>query len=130
MARLSGARAGGPRRTTVARTPYWRPDTKQWTFIPTGPTHRQAVEIVDQETGEMQHTMDQYQAKGWTPLFAIPDGDPRRDLLPRNHQEMMRDHKATAVIPFDSAKFKKAAKELEVELPAEDESEQQPAKAS
>lgn len=134
MARLNTGRKGGPRRTTVARTPYWRPDINQWTFIPSGPTHKQAVEISDPETGEMLHTMDQYQSKGWMPLYQVPDGDPRRDLLPRNYQDLMRDHKAVAVIP-DTDKSRKAAEELGIKDPdakgeaSEDVSDKKPAKA-
>lgn len=121
MAKLNqNDRKGGPRRTTVVRTPYWKPSESQWTFIPTGPTHNQKVEFTDPEAMDLgARELDQYESKGWVSLYRVPDDDPRRDLLPENYQELMRDHKAQAVMP-DQKVVKAAFEKLGAEPPAVD----------
>lgn len=129
MARLSQNRTGGPRRTTVARTPYWVPEQSGWTFVPTGPTHKAKVEILDEFNPDAgAREADQYEEKGWTPLYRVPDGDPRRDLLPRNHQDLMRDHKAIPVMP-DAKVVKAAYEKLGAVAPVADEAEPEKADA-
>lgn len=100
--------SGNPSRTKVARRPYWVPfdnDGKGgWRFLASDLAHRQQRETAD-EAGTGVVTSGVYESKGYIPLARIEDGDARRELLPKNWQEMCRDHKAVPQMP-EKAKAK------------------------
>lgn len=76
------------RRTHVSRMPYWKPQEKEWVFLPVDKTHNQQVVEEDRE-GNSLGSVNLYESKGWQPLRYVQGANAEAmSKLPDNWREV------------------------------------------
>lgn len=75
-----------PRESKVRRKWFWADfgdGNAYWMLLPSDRSHLQQI-ITNDPSGSPVEVMGTYQFKGYVPIEMVPEGDPRRELLPEN----------------------------------------------